>query len=220
MNFQIKTIPSFIEDLGMLPMGNQGRVARKWIVECPYCKKEYIAFAHHIKSGQSSKCKSCSIRIIRTSHGGSYSRLFSIWVDLKRRCINKKRGNYKDYGGRGISVCDEWMNDFKTFNDWALANGYSDKLSIDRKNNDGNYEPDNCRWATNSIQGQNSRKIRANNTSGYRGICLSKNKKRWVAKIVINSESIYLGTFDTDVLAAHTYDNYVIENNLEHTRNF
>jgi hypothetical protein len=88
---------------------------------------------------------------------GNKSRLYAIWQSMKRRCYNSHDGNYKNYGARGIKVCDEWLNNFKAFHDWAMANGYKDNLTIDRINNDGNYEPSNCRWADKKLQGRNKR---------------------------------------------------------------
>lgn len=76
---------------------------------------------------------------------------------MKNRCFNQKTPRYVDYGGRGIKVCDEWKNDFKEFYDWSISHGYSDKLTIDRINNNGNYEPSNCRWVDMFVQGNNSR---------------------------------------------------------------
>lgn len=92
----------------------------------------------------------------KTKHGGCGTRLYSIWKDMRRRCNNENRKQYCDYGGRGITVCEEW-NDFEAFRNWALRNGYTDQLTIDRKDNDGNYEPSNCRWVTPSVQNLNTR---------------------------------------------------------------
>ena len=90
-------------------------------------------------------------------HGLKNTRLFSIWNNIKTRCYNSNSPAYKHYGGRGITICDEWRDDFKAFYDWAVSHGYQDNLTIDRINNDGNYEPNNCRWVTIKIQSINRR---------------------------------------------------------------
>ena len=76
---------------------------------------------------------------------------------MKTRCYNSKSPSFKNYGARGIAICDEWKNSFEAFRDWAMANGYADNLTIDRTNNDGNYEPSNCRWVDNTEQVRNRR---------------------------------------------------------------
>ena len=90
-------------------------------------------------------------------HGLSNTKLFYVWQDMKGRCNNPNHHAYKDYGGRGIKICDEWQNDFMSFYTWAINNVYKEKLTIDRKNNNGNYEPNYCRWTTMKIQCQNRR---------------------------------------------------------------
>lgn len=88
-------------------------------------------------------------------HGLKNTRLFSIWAGMKNRCHNSNTPNYHGYGARGITVCDEWKNNFQAFYDWSMKNGYSDDLSIDRIDNDKGYSPDNCRWANCKQQSTN-----------------------------------------------------------------
>lgn len=85
-------------------------------------------------------------------HGMKYSRLYGIWCNMKSRCYNRKTSNYRLYGGKGVTVCDEWLSDFVAFMNWSMANGYADNLTIDRINPNGNYSPDNCRWTTQKVQ--------------------------------------------------------------------
>lgn len=87
----------------------------------------------------------------------NYPRLYKIWCDMKYRCNNKNAINYKSYGGRGIKICKEWL-EFPAFCKWALENGYSDNLTLDRKDNDKGYSADNCRWATKKEQSNNTSK--------------------------------------------------------------
>lgn len=93
-----------------------------------------------------------------TTHGKSNTRLYEIWVGMKKRCYNPKCKAHERYGGRGITVCQEWLDDFMNFYNWAMKNGYRDTLSIDRIDVNGNYEPNNCRWASDKEQGRNQRK--------------------------------------------------------------
>lgn len=89
-----------------------------------------------------------------TRHGWRNTRLYEIWASMKGRCRDKGHTDFKYYGAKGIRVCKEWQ-DFVPFKNWALANGYTDTLTIDRKNSEGNYEPDNCRWVTRDVQTKN-----------------------------------------------------------------
>ncbi len=205
-----------IEDLGVI---NEKRYT---IFKCPKCNKPYKSETSAVKTGRSKKCFECHKKSLienQTTHGKATSKLYRVWTSMKSRCYNKNHQAYINYGVRDITVCDEWKNSFEDFEKWALNSGYSEGLSIDRINNDGNYEPLNCRWATRITQARNTRKLKISNTSGYRGVRMTKNGKRWKSSITVNSKKIHIGTFDTAKEASNAYDNYVIENKLEHTKN-
>jgi len=127
-----------------------------WLCKCE-CGGTKVVRASHLKLGNVS---SWGCIPPRRTHGGSGSRLYVIWNAMKQRCFNANSPEYHLYGGRGITVCDEWRNSFEVFRDWALANGYRENLTIDRKDNDKGYCPDNCRWATAMQQANNTRKTR------------------------------------------------------------
>jgi hypothetical protein len=130
----------------------------------------------------------------RESHSETKTRLYHIWISIKSRCFDEHSTSFPNYGGRGITVCQEWASSYLSFKEWAVVNGYNDKLSIDRINVDGNYCPDNCRWATGSVQQFNKRKPRRN-TSGYVGISWNKKEKVWVAYITKDYIMHHLGSF-------------------------
>ena len=131
-----------------------------------------------------------------TKHGYRYHRLYNIWALMKKRCYNKNNKQYQSYGGRGIIMCDDWKNDFETFLKWSFSNGYADSLSIDRIDNDGIYEPANCRWTTHSVQNRN-RGLQSNNRSGHKGVSWLDKKQKWIARTYVNGRRKYLGIFKT-----------------------
>lgn len=131
---------------------------------------------------RSNNTKSCGCynleksKLTLKTHGLSNTRLYRIWKDMKRRCDIPTRNNYVNYGGRGIKVCEEWY-DYTVFHSWAMSNGYEDTLSIERVDNDGNYEPNNCEWITNDKQKLNTRQQRE-------FIAIDPNGKVYESKII------------------------------------
>lgn len=131
-----------------------------WLCMCD-CGTIRLVDAADLKSGKSTNCgcvRKCKIGALNRTHGFSHKeRLYSIWRGMKQRCHDKKCINYNDYGGRGISVCEEWNGNYLSFRNWALSNGYADNLTIDRIDSNGNYDPDNCQWNTYKEQSKNKR---------------------------------------------------------------
>lgn len=194
---------------------------RRFEFKCS-CGNVFITNITKIKNGHTKSCGCLARQILidrNKSHELTYTRLYRIYSGMKTRCYNANTLSFMDYGSRGIIICKEWLNDFMNFYNWAINNGYDDLLSIDRINNDGNYEPSNCRWTTAHIQTRNTRVIKSNNTTGYRGVSFEKDRNKWKASIGVNNKNIRIGSFDTDIEAAKAYNNYVIANCLEHTIN-
>lgn len=133
---------------------------RMWKCICE-CGNICIASTNSLRRGKVTSC-GCKrkenmplLHENNITHGKSKSRLYRIWNGMKSRCNNPNYEHYKDYGARGISVCKEWSDSFETFENWALNNGYQENLTIDRRDNDGNYEPGNCRWVTRADNNRN-----------------------------------------------------------------
>ena len=132
------------------------------------------------KTLRNGKTKSCGCLLSEESrkratiHGARHTRLYQIWSGMKQRCFNPRATKYELYGGRGITVCEEWKNDFKSFYDWAVSHGYQDNLTIDRIDSDGNYEPFNCQWIT----------LRENGRRGN----IKRNSKRRIEENAITRE--------------------------------
>lgn len=158
----------------------------QWLCRCD-CGTEKIVHGYNLRTGRSKSCGCYQKDLIaqvgksHATHGLSHTRLYAIWNGMVRRCHNPKAQRYDDYGGRGITVCDEWKNDFMAFREWALSNGYRDDLSIDRKDNDKGYSPENCRWATDLDQANN---MSSNKLLTYNG--KTQNMKQWSEELGIS----------------------------------
>lgn len=129
----------------------------KWICKCD-CGNEHITKGIYLRTGETKSCGCIAKEAIikrNYKHGKRHTRLYSIWRDMIRRCESKTRYAHEHYYDKGIRLCDEWRNDFNSFYDWALNNGYTDELTIDRIDVNGNYEPNNCRWVTMKVQCNN-----------------------------------------------------------------
>ncbi len=161
------------------PIGLKNR-SIEWLCKCD-CGKEVRVLSYRLLRGYKISC-GCHYKHYET-HGMHDTRLYRIWAGMKSRCTIPTATGYENYGGRRIKFCDEW-NDFEPFRDWALSNGYRDNLSIDRKDNNGNYEPENCRWAT-ELEQQNNKSN--NHLVEINGVV--KNMKQWCKEYNLNYDT-------------------------------
>lgn len=160
----------------------------KWLFLCD-CGNEFEANGAKFRSGEATTCQSCAkerVRLSRTTHGMGKTVEYRTWTHIKSRCYNSNVPEYADYGGRGISVCSRWLESFENFLH-DMGPRPSGRMTIDRyPDNDGNYEPGNCRWATYTQQ--------ANNTRANRKITINgdtKNMAEWAKEFGLRTENVF-----------------------------
>lgn len=169
-----------------------GRKVVKWVCRCD-CGNIIEVTGVHLHSGNSLSC-GCYGRqqrlkaVKKGTHNKSRTRIYHIWQLMKYRCLNPAAANYSTYGGRGITVCDDWKsrNGFESFYEWSVNNGYDDSLSLDRIDVNGNYEPENCRWVDEETQHNNTQ---SSVKITYNGKTMTA--AQWAREIGVDRHTIY-----------------------------
>jgi len=177
-----------------------------WLCKCN-CGNKKIIRGSHLTSGNTKSC-GCLMKynITRRNkenaiHGKSNTRLYTIYAGMKARCLKPNTNSYENYGEKGITICNEWLNDFMCFYNWAINNGYKENLSLERIDNNQGYEPSNCKWIEKKLQ---SRNIKSNKMISFRGktLCMAE----WAEQLGINYNTLNsrLGKYNWSIKKALT----------------
>lgn len=156
----------------------------KWECLCD-CGNKTVVLSNNLKSGNVKSC-GCLQRRGNPIHNQCYTRVYRIYRKILRRCFVPDDVAFPNYGGRGITMCQEWKDSFLAFSEWAYSNGYADDLTIDRIDNDGDYCPENCRWASRTTQSNNRRSCRIYSLNGK-----SQTLKQWCEEYGVSYKAIY-----------------------------
>jgi len=204
---RIHPLPNIGDRFGRLTVsGNVVQVGHKYTVPCTCdCGVGCTVQFGNLVSGHTKSCGclfSDSLSERNRIHGGRHTRLYTIWCDIKQRCYNPHQKHFANYGGRGISVCKEWLDDFSKFQEWASSNGYSDILQIDRINNDGDYRPSNCRWVNSRVNNRNRRDNRIVSAFGESKTLIewSQDARCVVPYKTLHGRIVYLGWASEDAI--------------------
>lgn len=177
-----------------------------WDCVCK-CGKHVVISSNKITCGTVKSC-GCLSEEVHLKHGfsrrGMEHPLYRIWAGMKGRCTNPNGEGYKNYGGRGISMCDAWLNDPSVFILWAIKNKWEPGLAIDRKDNNNHYSPSNCHFVRQIVNSQNQRLLRSDNTTGFRGVSFVDG--RYYATCSVRRKRYSLGGFSDPVSAAINRD--------------
>lgn len=166
-----------------------GRHHPQWLCQCDCGKEPIGVLGNSLKSGHTRSCgclREENLKTVAITHGDSYSKLYGVYTSIIDRCYNSNNKRFKDYGGRGINVCEEWKDSYLNFKTWAIASGYKEGLSIDRENNDLGYNSSNCRWVTRIVQQNN---MRRNHIIEYNG--QSKTIAEWSRELDISYDKLW-----------------------------
>lgn len=187
-----------------------GKKVTKWKCKCD-CGNEVIVEAHSLRMGRTKSCgcfnAETRLKLLKersTTHGSCYTRLYITYAGMKDRCYNKNCKKYKNYGGRGIKICQEWLDDFLNFKEWTITHGYTDELTIERIDVNGNYCPENCKWIEPKMQAYN----KTNSHYVY-----YKNEKMTVGELAKKTEVPY------DFVLYRAYKNMPLDNIAEDYKN-
>lgn len=184
MRFGRLTVTSRAKDF----IQTNGRRRTAWICKCD-CGNSITALTDNLKRGATTSCgcykRECTSKRASTHHETD-TPLYGVWCTMKSRCYNKNVKFYNRYGARGITVCDSWLNCYENFRDWAIKNGYSKGLSIDRIDNNKGYSPNNCRWVSSAEQANNRS---SNKLITYKGE--THNVTEWARILDINPKTIF-----------------------------
>lgn len=180
------------------------------------CGSIFEAVLSNIRSGNTLSCGCIRKEVTAaraTTHGLRNTRLYRVYTAMIQRCCNPNDRSYTRYGGRGVTVCDEWKNSIEAFINWANTSGYSDDLELDRIEVNLGYSPENCRWSSEITQARNRRTRK--HTSIYTGVYFNASKNKWVADITVNKLRTQIGLFASEKEAWIARCAYIDCNNLQ-----